>query len=200
MHCCATLAGVRKSIKLHFLQIFRNNHEKFSLKVPNYSTCDEIEKDLKSYEDNWSLFSNFISSLEDLGQEEWIVIRSRSVQKLEDFLAEWTTVLNSRATSPLTVKLNKEIEKYKSVIPCLKYVRGETFSDKHWLEFFSIVEAPYKPIELITFKDILSVKSKILVSYYCWDILTVHLPTCIVCFYISFESRLRQTVTYITKT
>ncbi|KAI5737300.1 hypothetical protein M8J76_012015 [Diaphorina citri] len=140
----------------------KDNHEKFSLKLPDYSICDEIETDLKNYEENWSLFSNFMTSLDDLGKEEWIVIRSRSVQKLEDFLAEWAAKLNARQTSPLTVKLNKEIEKYKSVIPNLKYVRGETFSDKHWLEFYSIVEAPYKPIELITFRDILSLKSKIM--------------------------------------
>uniref|UniRef100_A0A8D8QIW2 Cytoplasmic dynein 2 heavy chain 1 n=2 Tax=Cacopsylla melanoneura TaxID=428564 RepID=A0A8D8QIW2_9HEMI len=140
----------------------KTNHEKFSLKVPDYSTCDEIQTDLKNYEDNWSLFGDFIASLEDLGREEWIVIRGRSVQKLEDFLAEWKTKLSERQTSPLTVKLNQEIEKYRNIIPCLKYVRGETFSDKHWLEFYSIVETPYKPIELILFKDILSVKSKIL--------------------------------------
>lgn len=147
----------------------RDNHEKFSLKLPDYSICDEIETDLKNYEENWSLFSNFMTSLDDLGKEEWIVIRSRSVQKLEDFLAEWAAKLNARQTSPLTVKLNKEIEKYKSVIPNLKYVRGETFSDKHWLEFYSIVEAPYKPIELITFRDILSLKSKIMVSLWTFN-------------------------------
>lgn len=111
------------------------------------------------------MFSNFLNNLEDLGKEEWIVIRSRSVQKLEDFLAEWTMKLNARQTSPLTVKLNKEMDKYRSIIPCLKYVRGETFSDKHWLEFYSIVEAPYKPIELIMFKDILSLKTNIVVSF-----------------------------------
>lgn len=84
---------------------------------------------------------------------------------MEDFLAEWTMKLNARHTSPLTVKLNKEMDKYRSIIPCLKYVRGETFSDKHWLEFYSIVEAPYKPIELIMFKDILSLKTNIVVSF-----------------------------------
>lgn len=46
-------------------------------------------------------------------------------------------------------------------MPLLKYVRGEMFSEKHWLEMFGILGIPSKSVELLTFADFLDVKEKI---------------------------------------
>jgi dynein heavy chain 2 len=64
------------------------------------------------------------------------------------------------------------------VLPALKYVRGEMFSDKHWLEMFGILGMYNKSVEMLTFADFLNVKEKI----------TANVPTLQVriCFYSSY--------------
>jgi len=47
------------------------------------------------------------------------------------------------------------------ILPLLKYVRGEMFSEKHWLEMFGILGIPSKSVELLTFADFLDVKERI---------------------------------------
>lgn len=46
----------------------------------------------------------------------------------------------------------------QAFIPCLRFLRGDMFSEKHWVELFSIIEQPYKPVELIVFNDFLQHK------------------------------------------
>jgi dynein heavy chain 2 len=50
------------------------------------------------------------------------------------------------------------------ILPLLKYVRGEMFSEKHWLEMFAILRIPSKSVELLTFADFLDVKERIVAS------------------------------------
>jgi hypothetical protein len=47
------------------------------------------------------------------------------------------------------------------MLPSLKYVRGEMFSDKHWLEMFGILGIPSKSVEILTFGDFLNAKENI---------------------------------------
>lgn len=46
-------------------------------------------------------------------------------------------------------------------MPALKYLRGEAFSEKHWLELFNIIKAPYKAVDMLTFADFLEVRETI---------------------------------------
>ena len=56
----------------------------------------------------------------------------------------------------------QEIEQYKSILPVLKYVRGEIFSDQHWNEMFGLLCMPRKGISELKFKDFLDVKHKLI--------------------------------------
>ena len=56
---------------------------------------------------------------------------------------------------------NQEIEKYKLVIPALKYVRGDIFSDKHWTELYGILSMPSKRIDHLVFGDFLKARDMI---------------------------------------
>lgn len=51
------------------------------------------------------------------------------------------------------------------ILPALKYLRGDTFSDKHWTELLIILEIPNKKLEVLTFGDFLSVKENILLRF-----------------------------------
>ncbi|XP_046395709.1 cytoplasmic dynein 2 heavy chain 1 [Ischnura elegans] len=121
--------------------------------------CSEVENDLKKFESMWSLFDEFNTGLQKLGEEEWIVFRSRSY-KFEEFLLYWCDKLDlpeGGATS-LTVRIYQEIESHKDLIPLLKYIRGETFSESHWHELLKLLGIPEKPVESIIFGDFLNAR------------------------------------------
>ena len=57
----------------------------------------------------------------------------------------------------MTVRLQKEIDKYKDVLPVLKWVRGEPLSQDHWLEVFRLLKMPKgTTLEKLTFGLVLA--------------------------------------------
>lgn len=65
---------------------------------------------------------------------------------------------SSGESSMVRVRLLQEMEKYKAVLPVLKYVRGEVFAEKHWLEMYSLIGIPQSiPVERLTFGDVIKV-------------------------------------------
>ena len=96
-----------------------------------------------------------------MSQEEWIIFRSKSY-RFEEFLGQWyDKISNSTNKSTITVKLLKEIEQHKNILPVLKYVRGEIFSDQHWNEMYGILNMPRKGISELKFQDFLNVKQRL---------------------------------------
>jgi hypothetical protein len=49
----------------------------------------------------------------------------------------------------------------QTIIPNLKYLRGDTFTEKHWYEVFSMLDMPRKSIAELTFGDFLTARQKI---------------------------------------
>ncbi|KAK3929891.1 Cytoplasmic dynein 2 heavy chain 1 [Frankliniella fusca] len=143
----------------------------FNLPIPEFLVLQKIEEDLQYHENMWSLFDEFNSGIENMAKEEWIIFRSKSF-RFEEFLNVWEARLKSSPEkTSLTVRLLQDVEKYKVeklmrvekvIVPLLKLVRGEMFSDKHWIEMLGILSIPAKPVESLVFKDFLSVKENIL--------------------------------------
>ena len=52
-------------------------------------------------------------------------------------------------------------DSYKTILPVLKYVRGEIFSEQHWTEMYGILVMPKKPVDKLLFGDFLKVKDKL---------------------------------------
>ena len=112
-------------------------------------------------ENTWGLFDEFHTALKEMSQEEWIIFRSKSY-RFEEFLGQWyDKISNSTNKSTITVKLLKEIEQHKNILPVLKYVRGEIFSDQHWNEMYGILNMPRKGISELKFQDFLNVKQRL---------------------------------------
>jgi dynein heavy chain 2 len=44
---------------------------------------------------------------------------------------------------------------------CLKYVKGEDFTDKHWIDVYNILQMPLKSLDDLKFKDFLNVSDKL---------------------------------------
>ncbi|GJQ81470.1 btv [Trypoxylus dichotomus] len=130
--------------------------EKFGMSSPEFLFSDEIDVDLTNMENTWSLFEEFYTDFEKLANEEWIVFRKKSYL-LEEFLFDWQTKLQKLEPTPLVTRILKEIHNYQGITSTLKLVKGEDFTDKHWLEVYTLLRIAPKPIDSLYLKDFLNV-------------------------------------------
>lgn len=138
----------------------RSECKNFGIELPEFLSCEQIEKDIDKEEKIWLLFEEFNADLEKLSKEEWIVFRKKSY-RLEDFVSEWQKRLETSESTALSTRLLQELQKYELILPILKYVHGENFTDKHWLEVFSLLNIIPKPIDILTLQDFLLVCDKL---------------------------------------
>lgn len=61
-----------------------------------------------------------------IGQEEWIVFRSKAYKKCMDFILQWQEKLKNTPTSQLTIKIHNELETLKVInqIILLLYIKN----------------------------------------------------------------------------
>ncbi|XP_037092634.1 cytoplasmic dynein 2 heavy chain 1-like [Pollicipes pollicipes] len=136
--------------------------EQFGMDKPDMSEVEKVEKSLLDAEASFSLFEEYHNGMNDMLKEEWIVFRSK-LYRFEEYLAQWNDKLQEEQKNPLAVKLLKEIEKDYELVPALKFVRGDAFSEKHWNEMYSLLGIPTSlGIDKLTFGDLMRVKPKIL--------------------------------------
>ena len=135
--------------------------EHFGIKEPDFPKHDKVEEDIAKYEEMWGQFEEFNSALKEMSSEEWIIFRSKSY-KFEEFLSSWYDRLqNTKQATSVTVRLLQEIDKFKVMLPVLKYVRGDIFSEQHWNEMYNLLGMPRKPVDKLLFDDFLLVKDRI---------------------------------------
>ncbi|CAG0883700.1 unnamed protein product [Cyprideis torosa] len=136
----------------------------FQLSPPENPQIEEVEADLKKFEMMWCQFEEFRQGMADFEKEEWIVFRGK-VYMFEEYLTQWETKLQDAGeTTTVTLALASEIEKHKAAVPVLKYVRGEAFSEKHWMEVFNLLGIPTATQATnLTFGQLLKSKEALLV-------------------------------------
>uniref|UniRef100_A0A7E4URM5 Cytoplasmic dynein 2 heavy chain 1 n=1 Tax=Panagrellus redivivus TaxID=6233 RepID=A0A7E4URM5_PANRE len=139
-----------------------SDSEQFGLDAPDIAILDDMEADLKDYENNYLLYEKFTTELTGLSAEEWILFRSKTYVFTE-FLSSWTEQLKAVVpATPVTVRLQKDIDGMNEFANCLKYCRGEMLSGDHWLEFFRLVKLPRgTTLEKLTFGNLLSVQQNV---------------------------------------
>ncbi|VDP84192.1 unnamed protein product [Echinostoma caproni] len=131
------------------------DYEHFEMSPPSFSTSEEVAKDLDEHEIMWSQYENFSNELDQLAQEDWISFRSKCYL-FDEFLTTWFNKLRSSEANPMTVRLQREIDRYWEVVPALKWVRGDVLSPDHWLELFRLIGLPRgTKLEQLTFGDLL---------------------------------------------
>uniref|UniRef100_A0A6P7FU93 Cytoplasmic dynein 2 heavy chain 1 n=1 Tax=Diabrotica virgifera virgifera TaxID=50390 RepID=A0A6P7FU93_DIAVI len=133
---------------------------KFNLEPPPLTFLKDIEDKLDGEENTWSVFEDFHTGFQELSNASWIVFRKK-IFKLEDFLKEWREKLSNMDNSSLITRILQEIHKYEAIAPSLKYVKGDDFTEKHWLDTFSILGMEPKLVDKLTLNDFLVVSEKI---------------------------------------
>lgn len=61
-----------------------------------------------------------------------------------------------------TLYIQKEISKFRSVLPILKSCRGDAFSDEHWAELFVILDLKKINLDTLTFGHLLGATDQLL--------------------------------------
>ncbi|KAK6296185.1 hypothetical protein J4Q44_G00338980 [Coregonus suidteri] len=128
----------------------------FELEAPDFSLAEETIRDMEEYGQMWSLYEDWQEDFQKKAKEDWITFRRQDCFAWQDRLRKL-----EQHTS-LSVKLQREVDKYKSLVPVLKYVRGEHLSQDHWLDLFRLLGLPKgTTLERLTFWDLLSVADTI---------------------------------------
>ncbi|KAI5098641.1 cytoplasmic dynein 2 heavy chain 1, partial [Silurus meridionalis] len=137
--------------------------EHFGLDIPDTSLALDTLHDLQRCSEMWSLYEEFQNTLNTSAQQDWISFRSRT-QEFEELVFMWHERLRKQEEhNTMTVMLQKEVDKYKALIPVLKYVKGDHLSQDHWLDLFRLLGLPRGTmLEKLLFKDLLSVSQTII--------------------------------------
>ncbi|KAK2517344.1 Dync2h1 [Columba guinea] len=135
----------------------------FKLEEPDFSLSKVVCQDIKSCAEVWELYEEFYQGFQEKAKEDWITFRSKTYL-FEEFLFNWHEKMRKMEEhSVMTVKLQKEVDKYKMIIPLLKYVRGEHLSPDHWLDLFRLLGLPRgTTLEGLLFGDLLKVTDAII--------------------------------------
>ncbi|KAF0030538.1 hypothetical protein F2P81_017269 [Scophthalmus maximus] len=135
----------------------------FDLEAPDFSLAEETKRDMEECSKMWSLYEEWQQGFTEMAQEDWITFRSKTYV-FEEFLFTWQDRLRKLGQpTAMSVKLQAEVDKYKNMVPVLKYVRGEHLSQDHWLDMFRLLGLPRgTTLERLTFNDLLSVTNTII--------------------------------------
>ncbi|XP_063807614.1 cytoplasmic dynein 2 heavy chain 1 isoform X2 [Pseudophryne corroboree] len=135
----------------------------FDMEAPDFSLADEIRIDIEGCTRTWSLYEEFYQGFNEKAREDWISFRSK-YYSFEEFLLSWHDRLRKMEEhTTMSVKLQTEIDRYKMVVPVLKYVRGEHLSQDHWLDLFRLLGLPKgTTLEKLLFVDLLKVSDVII--------------------------------------
>ncbi|TMS07235.1 Cytoplasmic dynein 2 heavy chain 1 [Larimichthys crocea] len=135
----------------------------FDLEAPDFSLAEETKRDMEEYSQMWGLYEEWQQGFTEKAQEDWITFRSKTYV-FEEFLFTWQERLRKlEQPTAMSVKLQGEVDKYKNMVPVLKYVRGEHLSQDHWLDMFRLLGLPRgTTLERLTFNDLLGVANTII--------------------------------------
>ncbi|XP_026049501.1 cytoplasmic dynein 2 heavy chain 1 isoform X1 [Astatotilapia calliptera] len=135
----------------------------FNLETPSFSVAEETKRDMEECSQMWGLYEEWHQGFSEKAQEDWISFRSKTYV-FEEFLFTWQERLRKlEQPTVMSVKLQGEVDKYKNMIPVLKYVRGDHLSQDHWLDMFRLLGLPRgMTLERLTFSDLLAVANTII--------------------------------------
>ena len=133
----------------------------FGIDPPSFALVEELKEDLSRSAEIWALREEFISGIKEFASQDWISFRGK-VQTFEDFLLLWNEKARQGVVDIIKTNILKDIDSYKSIIPHLKYLRGDSWMSEHWGDLFRILSFP-KGINLsdLTFGAFMDARSAI---------------------------------------
>ncbi|CAH8494873.1 unnamed protein product [Schistosoma turkestanicum] len=138
------------------------DYEYFDMPKPEFTLVTELANDLNHYSAMWLEYDNFCQELQNYAKEDWISFKSR-YYVFEEFLTEWSNKIRSLQPTPMTVRLQKEIDQFMNLIPVLKWLKGDHLTRDHWFELFRLIGLPKESkLENLLFGDFFPIISNII--------------------------------------
>jgi dynein heavy chain 2 len=121
----------------------------------------EFEIEYEECEKSINLLVQWREKFTEFGTQKWITA-SKKLYLIEDFLNQWSSTLSQSETSDVVLYLNLKIQSYKATYPCLKFLKGDDWTDEHWQAFYRLVGLPSTTQYLeLTITDLLEVGDRI---------------------------------------
>ncbi|RNF18023.1 cytoplasmic dynein 2 heavy chain 1 isoform X1 [Trypanosoma conorhini] len=137
--------------------------EYFKLPPPNFYQFNLTVEDVTETAAMWKLYENFREDLLVLRKEDWLTFRSH-IYAFEDFIKGWQGKLaageiaktDGSVSGVIVDYLGALLQEWSTLLPLLRFVRGEGMMTEHWNEMFRLlgIEKGMKSADL-TFGDIL---------------------------------------------
>ncbi|PRP81711.1 hypothetical protein PROFUN_10811 [Planoprotostelium fungivorum] len=139
----ATLHMLR-DIKSEFMELktvadtINRDCSSFDLQSAHFSGIEDLEQEINAYEESWSFYETFTTSLQGLREENWLTFRNK-LYVFDDYLTEWSEKAKLRNKDNVTIYVISELDKYRDIFPSLKNVRGDALTPEHWSELYRMV-------------------------------------------------------------
>ncbi len=140
----------------------------FQLEEPQFKELFDINDEISKIKQVWGVYEEFQSGIRECAKEDWVSFRSKTY-KFDEYLQMWQDKLKKELVksgnkpSTMQLKIQSDIDTYRELTPCLKWVRGEALSPEHWLDLFRMLQMPRgTTLERLTFGDLLKVKAEII--------------------------------------
>ena len=136
-----------KNRKVEFSELYQvytsivENCAHFQLPVPEFEDLQVVKSDLEKSESMWGYYESYTEDLQNYYAEDWISFRSKA-HVFEDFIGKWSEALRNREPDAITVHIQREMDGFREVFPCLKFLRGESWMPEHWGELFRTISMP----------------------------------------------------------
>ena len=136
---------------------------------PPFKELQEINDEIAKIKTVWGVYEEFQQGIRECAKEDWVSFRSKTY-KFDEFLQMWQDKLKKEVVakkdnkpSTMQLKIQSDIDTYRELTPCLKWVRGEALSSEHWLDLFRMLKLPKgTTLEKLTFSDLLKVRGEII--------------------------------------
>ena len=135
------------------------------MEPPGFEMLQQIGDDIKATQAAWSRFAEFNDAKKDIGNKDWITMRSKLFE-MEDFVAEWSTKVKeakkadatgddpNSGSSVVSTLVLEELEAYKAVLPLLKYARGDGWVEENWMSLFRLMNLPTRGEGAVTLETL----------------------------------------------
>eukprot|EP01113_Clastostelium_recurvatum_P005568 TRINITY_DN12493_c0_g1_i5.p1 TRINITY_DN12493_c0_g1~~TRINITY_DN12493_c0_g1_i5.p1 ORF type:complete len:1165 (-),score=398.17 TRINITY_DN12493_c0_g1_i5:23-3001(-) len=111
---------------------------------PTFAGLDAVQEDISRYEDAWKFYESFTDELGKFSGENFNTFRATKMFAFEDFVSGWVDSLRTSAKSkdPVLMYLREELERYRTMVPIVKNIRADIFTQDHWHQLYKILDFP----------------------------------------------------------
>eukprot|EP01105_Mastigella_eilhardi_P022238 TRINITY_DN5471_c0_g1_i1.p1 TRINITY_DN5471_c0_g1~~TRINITY_DN5471_c0_g1_i1.p1 ORF type:complete len:3987 (-),score=1077.90 TRINITY_DN5471_c0_g1_i1:1263-13184(-) len=130
---------------------------------------EDLEQEISDHEVSWNLYKQFTEEKVALASKAWVEYRSSSMGEFDDFIVKWETMLKKSAKQrgsrdSITSHLRSLLVQYRELVPLLRVLRGDNYTNEHWKELFSLLHLTVPSVNELKFEHYLNASAIIVAN------------------------------------